>query len=965
MVVLFMSTLSVFGGSHVLKNDDPLIKIFIKNIKKMPDAQYQQMLRSEPAWQSFISKYPGWGVTFNEENQMPHRAYGNAINTAVAGTPQEVALKFMQTNLNVFNLPFTDIRFKNANTSKKFSYVHFNQQYKGLNVMWSDAYFKLTLKNEVVMFGLDVYNNIDVDITPTLDNAKALAAASADIKSTITKTTIGNALSILPIPQKHSYDFRLVYEITIDCKDEYKVPAKYYTLVDAHTGEILYRTNEINHVGNTDVNVSGTFYPTHNYNPSQYLPLRNMKIFVNNTNTYTDVNGNVSLTNTAPVAATIKLEGLWSKTQTNGVVATLTTTLNPGTNNINFDATSNIKEMSAYMAVNVVHDYMKTKFPSFTNMDNPLETNIDEQGTCNAFYNGSSINFFDAGGGCEASSTVADVCYHEYGHGINDKYYQSIGGSFGNGALGEGYADIWALGITDSPILGIGFFQNNATGYVRRYDINKKIYPQDLVGEVHSDGEIIAGAWWDYGLYINDRQLAVDLFAETFNAALTAPSGQEGSLYTDVLIEAITSDDDDNNLSNGTPHLSDLTDAFGDHGIYLVQNVNFTHAPVAANIGWQPITVNAVLSYTSQFPWYTLSGVGGFYKVNNIGPWIPFTMPNVGGNNYSGTIPGQPSGTIISYYLNALDNSNNPVSELPFEASAPNPNIPYYILVGYTEIENQDFDNLQGNWEIGIPSDDATTGMFEVNAPAATFTSGGAICQTGTQTTPGGFACVMSQADPGTVFSQYDIDNGSTTVISPPYDLTSYNQPAFTFQRWYTNDQGSNPGKDYWKVYISNDGGVTYLPVENTNIADHSWRRFAFRVSDYLVPNNNVTVKFVASDIPQPGATGAIVEAALDDLILWDGDPLSVNELTNISAITIAPNPVNDLVTINWQQQYITPTSVRILDATGRVVYEKVLNAITGSNNATIDLSNVANGIYQLQLNQQQVVKASKISVVH
>ena len=32
---------------------------------------------------------------------------------------------------------------------------------------------------------------------------------------------------------------------------------------------------------------------------------------------------------------------------------------------------------------------------------------------------------------------------------------------------------------------------------VRRYDQDRKVYPQDLVGEVHADGEIIAGAFWD------------------------------------------------------------------------------------------------------------------------------------------------------------------------------------------------------------------------------------------------------------------------------------------------------------------------------------------------------------------------------------------------------------------------------------------------------------------------------------
>ena len=68
-----------------------------------------------------------------------------------------------------------------------------------------------------------------------------------------------------------------------------------------------------------------------------------------------------------------------------------------------------------------------------------------------------------------------------------------------NGAMAEGYADLWGMTITLDPILGKGF-SGGTTTYVRRYDIDPKVYPEDLVGEVHADGEIICGAWWDYGV---------------------------------------------------------------------------------------------------------------------------------------------------------------------------------------------------------------------------------------------------------------------------------------------------------------------------------------------------------------------------------------------------------------------------------------------------------------------------------
>ena len=71
--------------------------------------------------------------------------------------------------------------------------------------------------------------------------------------------------------------------------------------------------------------------------------------------------------------------------------------------------------------MNEIHDHLKSIFPTFTALDIPMETNVDEFGTCNA-YDGSSINFYQAGLSqngtdyCEATGNIADVVYHEYGH---------------------------------------------------------------------------------------------------------------------------------------------------------------------------------------------------------------------------------------------------------------------------------------------------------------------------------------------------------------------------------------------------------------------------------------------------------------------------------------------------------------------------------------------------------------------
>ena len=59
-----------------------------------------------------------------------------------------------------------------------------------------------------------------------------------------------------------------------------------------------------------------------------------------------------------------------------------------------------MQERTAYQAVNNIHDHLKVVFPNYTGLDTPIETNIDEAGSCNAFFNGNSINFYAEGGGC-------------------------------------------------------------------------------------------------------------------------------------------------------------------------------------------------------------------------------------------------------------------------------------------------------------------------------------------------------------------------------------------------------------------------------------------------------------------------------------------------------------------------------------------------------------------------------------
>jgi hypothetical protein len=685
--------------------------------------------------------------------------------------------------------------------------------------------------------------------------------------------------------------------------------------------------------------------------------LRNLNMTVGNQNFTTDANGYVSSGITGPVALSAELSGLWSTVVTGSTTPSLTGTLQDGPNVVSFNPDATLQERSAYYHVNNIHDHANAVLPSFTGMDFSLTTNVDLfSGDCNAFYDGSSINFYAEANDCFSFARVNDVVYHEYGHGINDNYYQLNGGNFINGAMGEGYADFWAFSLTQNPVLAPGYTISDPNSYIRRYDTERKVYPADISGEVHNDGEIIAGAWWDtYLLLGNDMQLTTDLFAMAYpGLQAEAAGGNEGVAYRDVLIDVLQADDDDGNLLNGTPHGDAIGEGFRLHGITLLTGFDVTHTPVETAAVNDGIIIQASATVTGIFQNY-FQGVQLNYRVNH-GAWQQVMMSNTGGSNYEATIPGQPMGTVISYYIGLLDVSGVISGVTPSGAADPDPNLPNYLLVGYDLKLTENVDNLNelGDWDLGVVGDNNTTGTWELFDPNPTYsTVDNSIIQTDDQHTTGGEFCFFTgngtdSATPG----QADVDAGSTTLRSDPIDLTAYINPTFTYYRWYTNSPpgGANPGADWWQVQITNNG-TDWVYVENTKSDDRAWRKVAFRVQDFVVPTSTVQLRFIASDSTRVGQNldgGSLVEAAMDDLQLWDNTTVGIDEQTaTINALY--PDPADATLNVVLDVPEQGRVVAEVLDPAGRIVLTQALGNGGGMLRSAIDVRSLTAGGYVLR----------------
>jgi hypothetical protein len=110
-------------------------------------------------------------------------------------------------------------------------------------------------------------------------------------------------------------------------------------------------------------------------------------------------------------------------------------------------------------------------------------------------------------------------------------------------------------------------------------------------------------------------------------------------------------------------------------------------------------------------------------------------------------------------------------------------------------------------WTVGAIDDDATAGIWESAVPVATYFDGNQA-QPGTDQSEEGEKCFLTgAATSGGSVGFDDVDGGKTTLLSPVFDLSEYNEVLVSYWRWYTNNVGDNPGTDHWQVDVTSDGG--------------------------------------------------------------------------------------------------------------------------------------------------------------
>ena len=641
-------------------------------------------------------------------------------------------------------------------------------------------------------------------------------------------------------------------------------------VVDAATNKILFQEDQIVHA---DVNVSIKGQATQGSaadacNPEAVTALPYGRVTVGANTYYADVNGNVTVPNagTATISMTAVIGGRWFSVNDSaaGTVSTLTGSSAGGAFEFVHNSSNTLQderaEVNAYLHANVVRDWTLTYNPSFPTIGTQTNwpINIMVAGTCNAFYDGVSINFYPAGGGCNNTAFSA-VVHHEYGHHLVNR-----AGS-GQGAYGEGFGDVMGVLVIDESRLAVGF-QTCATGI--RDANNSNQYSATGCSSagtaIHTCGTLLSGCVWDLrnNLLVTNpstyRQILSDLAVNS--VLLHAGTVIDPAITVDFL----TLDDNDANIGNGTPHYTEINNAFTEHGMPgpALQLISFAfpdgQPSLSSPQGGTSFRVNVVpLAGTPA------AGSGRlFYRFGSAGTFQSVAMSESVANQYTALMPSAPCGSSIQYYVSASETGGSTATS-PSGAPAS-----FYTAIVAEGLATPFADTVETvtGWTTSTAGDTATAGLWTRGDPIGTLNGTIAVQPENDVTDAPGVNCFFTGQGPvGGALGAADVDGGFATLTSPTMDASG-GDAYLSYSRWYSNQQGGAPGADVFRVQISNNNGTTWVPLETVGPTgaevNGGWIAKEFRVVDVIQPTAQMRVRFIVEDL----ATGSLIEAAVDEV---------------------------------------------------------------------------------------------------
>ena len=193
--------------------------------------------------------------------------------------------------------------------------------------------------------------------------------------------------------------------------------------------------------------------------------------------------------------------------------------------------------------------------------------------------------------------------------------------------------------------------------------------------------------------------------------------------------------------------------------------------------------------------------------------------------------------------------------------------------------------------DLGWTSDHgvATQGFWVRQDPIGVRDGQNRLANPEDDTSPDGAACYVTgngELSGRKDENNNDVDGGAVTLISPPFGRSSMLSMTLAYDRWYYDVSSGNT----LRVEVSNDGGSSWLQLEQLIYAAGGWQHQSYDLFALLPPTDNMRLRFRADDDFADDA----VEAAVDEVRV---EGIWVRCQAYTPPAVKRPNPVGDTLT--------------------------------------------------------------------
>ncbi len=682
----------------------------------------QHALQHSAHWQSLLAgDFVGWRARFDEHTGMPWKAWGPGVplgqlpdaaavdravrrllerHPSLAGIESDalaLGRAFFQADRNAWVVRYDQVLPGSAlpqdpkfhGTAEHFE--HFVAH--GHPVVWRGALELGIQHGRLTQITVKTYPDAVVEV-PRISAERAVQTAiQAGPAAHATHEIHGAARVVVPFDGPDGLGYRTAWMVRTETSGD--TPGQWVSFVDVTTGELFNVHNQVRFLDGTLSARHDLRGPSGDYDVS---PVQDLEVSGSGSGTdFTDSTGAFSVDGSSATARFT--DGAdFDIYNENGAEAAFTWS---DTDAVWTDADATQAEIDTYVFLTMVQNWASLYANDIGIVQDGMTGYVNLNSTCNAYYDG-NVNFYQAGGGCNNTGRIKDVVFHEWGHGM---HYYAAGTSYVDGSVGEGISDVVSMLETNDSVMA-PYFNTNGSG-IRDLAPNRR-YPDDVVNQVHTDGLIFGGAMWDWRKIAEESMSAED--AKAIISRVVVDGMTTNPTIAETYDAMIFGDDDDGDLSNGTPNICDIIEAFSLHGL----------GPAGIGDGLLFLGHEVIENQPPDAPEYPVTGdltsvapdcfeVGDadskvVWSTDDGETWSEATL-EYDGSTIQGGIPAVPNGTIVQYYVEATSDSG--LVQAPVNGDRH----PFSFAVGdLTEIYCNDFESDDGDWTSELLAGENTEG---------------------------------------------------------------------------------------------------------------------------------------------------------------------------------------------------------------------------------------------------------------